>query len=36
MRCTAGYSFTDHRRSEDILEELTMDPTEINFCPIRR
>jgi len=28
MRHTAGYSLLDHRRNEDILEELTVDPLE--------
>jgi hypothetical protein len=28
LRPTAGYSLLDHRRSEDILEELKVDPVE--------
>jgi hypothetical protein len=28
MRRTAGYTLLDHRRHEDILEELNVDPAE--------
>jgi hypothetical protein len=28
MRPTGGYSLLDHRRSENILEELNVDPVE--------
>jgi hypothetical protein len=28
MRRTAGYSLLDHRRNENILEELQVDPVE--------
>jgi len=28
MRRTAGYTLLDHRRNEDILEELNVDPAE--------
>jgi len=28
MRCTAGYNILDHRKNEDILEELKVDLVE--------
>jgi hypothetical protein len=28
MKHTAGYSLLDHRRNEDILEELNVEPVE--------
>jgi ABC-type ATPase involved in cell division len=30
MRRTAGYSFLDHRRNGDVLEELKADPVTVN------
>jgi hypothetical protein len=36
MRRTEGYSLLDHRRNEDILEELKLNPVEKKLASINR